>query len=274
MLLVILLVAQSPSLSAIAQCQAAPGNQYEEVFCQLSSSRYSYSLPSLQEFRRNPRTVQYLLLKRAASREGIALAKPKELKAASPMPVERKPGPLAARASRASESAKKPSSSERAKKQLVAVSRPHECRYTARRISCGNRQYTVQTNRNNSELTVDALSDNNNLHLPLKQVGEPTEAWLARAYSEYIAALLRIGLAGSSSTYSAFAHTYFELERSGTDFATRIQQSFDLLKKDKRTLAVSKRYPKSAPVADDCEWLHSAIIACNSAGNNWVYTLD
>lgn len=119
-----------------------------------------------------------------------------------------------------------------------------------------------------------ALSDSNVLRLPEKRGGQPVEAWLAEAYKEYIAALLSIGLAGSSSTYSAFAHTYYELENSDTDFTTRIQDSFALLKKDKRALVASKRYPKSAPLAADCEWLASTMIACNSAGKNWVYTSD
>ncbi|MFK7732360.1 MAG: hypothetical protein AB8B48_12145 [Pseudomonadales bacterium] len=263
--LVVLVASHCANLAAAPKCQAAPGSQYEQAFCTLSSSRYNYGLPSLQEFRRNPAKVQYLLLKRAASREGIALSKPvKE----SPVTDSRSAKVTATVTAPAS----KPPLQSR-KTDWTAYDQPN-CRYTKRKITCGKRQFRLQTNRRNSELPATALGDANVLRLPEKKVNEPIDAWLAVAYKEYIVALLSIGLAGSSSTYSAFAHTYYELENTGTDFAARIQRSFALLKKDKRTLAVGKRYPDSAPLAADCEWLASTMLACNSAGKNWVYASD
>jgi len=249
---------------ALTNCQAAPGDHYEAVFCELSSSRYKYSLPSLQEFRQNPARVQYLLIKRAANREGITLNKPGKFELVSKSPkvvVAKSPGTSQA-------------PPVEPLNDIVVPSGKGRCNFAIRSIRCGDKQYVLQTNRRNSELGPDALSDSNSLRLPARRSRESAEAWLARAYTEYLMALLSIGLAGSSSSYSAFAHTYFELEGSSTDFATRIQQSFALLKKDKRTLAVSKRYPKAAPVATDCESLTSTMIACNSAGKNWVYISD
>lgn len=264
-MLAALLASFSAQLVAVSKCQAAAGNHYEQVFCELSSSRYNYELPSLQEFRQNPAKIQYLLLKRPAKREGVTLNKP----AASSQAKELRSKTTVARAAALTQ------------KPVARLNRPGpaafdqgECRYTARKIDCGDRQFRLQTNRRNSELADAALGDTNVLRLPKKRANQPVEAWLAEAYKEYLAALLSIGLAGSSSTYSAFAHTYYELENSGTDFATRIQESFNLLKKDKRSLAASKRYPKSAPLSADCEWLASTMIACNSAGKNWVYTSD
>lgn len=264
-MLAILTASQCANLAAATKCQAASGNHYEQVFCQLSSSRYNYGLPSLQEFRQNPAKVQYLLLKRAASREGIVLNKP----AKSTSATASRSSTATARAA-----APKPESNSLAKSPAQDLVDRSGCRYTRQKIDCGDRQFHLRTNRLNSELPKAALSDANVLRLPIKRASEPVEAWLAEAYKEYIAALLSIGLAGSSSTYSAFAHTYYELENSGTDFATRIQDSFALLKKDKRSLAASKRYPKTAPIAEDCEWLESSMVACNSSGKNWIYTSD
>ncbi len=262
-MLAVLMAMQSAALVAARECQLASGDHYEQVFCQLSSSRYNYGLPSLQEFRRNSAKVQYLLLKRAASREGIALSKPVKTSSAT----ESRPGTSTAAApvSTPVSPTRKPPRSE-----LVQ----NACVYTKRNIDCGGKRFQLRTNRRNSELPAAALSDANVLKLRKKRAAESVEGWLAEAYRDYIAALLSIGLAGSSSTYSAFAHTYYELENSGTDFATRIQHSFALLKKDKRTLAVRKRYPESAPLAADCEWLLSTMIVCNSFGKNWVFTSD
>ncbi|MEM8499961.1 MAG: hypothetical protein AAF542_18210 [Pseudomonadota bacterium] len=264
--LVTLMALQCANSMAAPKCQAATDNHYEQVFCQLSSSRYGYGLPSIHEFRRNPANVQYLLLKRAASREGIALQKPLN----------------ASRANGSRSGAAVLSAATQTQKPIPDAKRNHSsedvgqrgCRYTALKIDCADRQYRLRTNLLNSELPNWALSDANVLRLPQKRAVDSVETWLAKAYQEYIVALLSIGLAGSSSTYSAFAHTYYELENSSTDFATRIQDSFAMLKKDKRTLAASKRYPESAPSATDCEWLASTMLACNSAGKNWVYTSD
>lgn len=260
--LVTLAALQCANLLAAPKCQPDTDKHYEQVFCQLSSSRYSYGLPSLQEFQRNPAKVQYLLLKRAASREGIALQKPAN---------DSSTGAVVVNTPR--QTPKPKQDSKRSGPSQDAVDR-RGCRYTARKIDCAGRQYRLRTNLRNSEIPEWALSDANVLQLPQRRATETVEAWLAAAYREYIVALLSIGLAGSSSTYSAFAHTYYELENSSTDFATRIQDSFALLKKDKRTLVARKRYPESAPSASDCEWLGRTMLACNSAGKNWIYTSD
>ncbi len=239
-------------LHAAPPCQPQADSPLELVFCQLKAGRYGRSLPTLDEFRRNPATMQYLLLKRPAKRAGIELRPPT---AGQQPAVARKPNaPLPASA--------------------PAPAHRSACEYHQEWLKCGARRYTLVTNRSNQHLEPGALSGGNRLILvePGPQVNE--QNWLADAYTRYIDAMLSIGLGASTSTYSAFAHTYYELQAQGADFSSRIQQSFEQLKIDKRTLAVARKRPNRAPRPQECEPLNERLIVCNAEGKNWVYALS
>jgi hypothetical protein len=58
------------------RCDPAPGNEYEKILCDLKRSGKGAGLPDLYQFRQNPPTVQALMLKKVAEREGIAIKLP------------------------------------------------------------------------------------------------------------------------------------------------------------------------------------------------------
>jgi hypothetical protein len=66
-------------LSGIAladRCDPAPGNEYEKILCDLKRSGKGAGLPDLYQFRQNSPTIQALMLKQVAEREGITIKLP------------------------------------------------------------------------------------------------------------------------------------------------------------------------------------------------------
>ncbi|MFK8021643.1 MAG: hypothetical protein AB8B86_17915 [Pseudomonadales bacterium] len=249
------------SVWSLPHCAPNKDAPFERAFCELKQSRYGKSLPTLDEFRRNPPGMQYLLIKRPAQRMGMELKKP----AAG---VVKKPAQDVAVVNR-KESDK--AADLAAESRVVAQEKTFDqCRYTIERINCAGKTFSRQGNKSNSALAENALEAGNTL-----QMGRPPlvdeQAWLAQAYTRYVRAMLSIGLAGSSFTYSGFAHTFNEHKASNTDFSIRFEQMFEFLKRDKKTLAVSRRRPKRAPAADECEWLDDDLLVCNSQSMNLVY---
>ena len=247
---------------SLPQCAPQKNLPFEAAFCELKQSRHGTSLPTLDEFRRNPPNMQYLLIKRPAQRLGIEVQKPKAAVLNRPVQgivtSKRKEG------GRSVDLATEP-------QEAVAEAKSFDqCRYSIEQIYCAGRTFSRQGNKSNSALADNALEAGNTL-----QMGRPSivseQAWLAKAYTRYVRAMLTIGLAGSSFTYSAFAHTFNEHKASNTDFSIRFEQMFEFLKRDKKTLAVSRRRPKRAPEADECEWLDDDLLVCNSQSMNLVY---
>lgn len=131
--------------------------------------------------------------------------------------------------------------------------------------------YRRLQNRSNRHLAPAALSASNRLLLEQPDESSDETGYLLAAYVEYLNKMISIGLAGSTSSYSAFAHTYYEHQRSGTDFVERFRTMFEFLKRDKQNIVVSQRAPRRAPQWRECEVLNSELIACYSQGINLLY---
>ena len=235
-------------------CQPQANTKYESAFCRVKQSSHGRGLPSLVDFRRNSQKMQYLLVRKPAAKLGIKL----------PLPAGNTlPGAAAKRYDR--------SSPPQQSKQSGAAMASIPCRTAIDHIRCGKRIFTRLQNRSNQLLRPGALSKSNRLVLRPPGVSSDEAAYLLTAYVQYLNKMSSIGLAGSTSSYSAFAHTYYEHQRNGSDFVERYGSMFELLKQDKKNIGVSQRTPLRPPEWLDCEPLNSELIACYSGGMNLVY---
>ena len=263
------LVQLSSKSGATARCVVDISSRYEEAFCAIKASRFAATVPSLADFRRNSAHMQYLIIKRPAKSLGISL------KAANHQPVVMnvdmsgssadKQGAFGALVLR---------KQERTAAELSAALETAEraqCQYQPTVVHCGKAQYLLQLNRSNKRLAKHALTKDNRLSFRKRALFSSDQAYLLDSYIRYIEKMLSIGLAGSSYSYSAFAHLYTENTRQGVDFAKRFSATFELLKRDKKTIAPSKRRPSKAPLASECEVLNNQLLVCRSQAMNLVY---
>ncbi len=261
-------LADTHTASAVSRCVADKAAAYEQILCELKQTKVGSSLPSLAEFRRNPPAMQYLLLKRLAQRQGIPIKSPESASsnaAAAKKSVKDNSKLVLTTTLTINSTLVEPKESPEPGVQA------RSCRYSLDRVVCAGRPFKRQGNRANNRLAAGVLEAGNTLELGAPPMQRNEQQWLAEAYERYLRAMLSIGLAGSSFTYSGFAHTYYEHQAQGTDFSARFAQMFEYLKRDKKELAVSVRRPKRAPTEEECEWLSDDLLVCNSQAMNLVY---
>jgi hypothetical protein len=120
------------------------------------------------------------------------------------------------------------------------------------------------------------LEDGNTLSLPSFEGDrgdeEAVRRYLSDAYDIYIPKMLAIGLAGTTMSFTAFHNAFHSIEDGGVDFAQRLEQTYHLLKQDKKTLAVKTRYHDELPENINlCTEINRDIVVCDNIGKNWVY---
>ena len=238
-------------------CEPQADTKYESAFCRIKQSSDGKGLPSLADFRRNSQQMQYLLLRRPAGKLGISLSPPAErvlltptVKQSIDRPEQPQPQP---------------------RRHLDTPSVSATCRTAINYIRCGRRTFKRLQNRSNKQIRPTALDASNRLLLDPIDSEDNEAAYLLAAYVQYLYKMDSIGLAGSTSSYSAFAHTFYEHQRSGTDFVERFRTLFEVLKQDKKTIGISQRKLAQPPAWRDCETLNSELIACYSQRMNLVY---
>ncbi|MGM8225839.1 hypothetical protein ACSV5M_04610 [Cellvibrio sp. ARAG 10.3] len=267
---VALLAAQS---SAQSFCFASAGSYYEQVYCELQARGEAKTLPPFYQFKRNDATTQALLLKRPAARIGIDLPMPKAAakkmtaKAAPqqerklPAPAVQKPQP----GTSPSPAAKTPTSSA--------------CQLNGNAMRCGDQQFTLMGNRRNQRLAEGVLEAENKMALPVYHGSTSDQAaidaYLIRAYRQYIEKMHEIGLGGVTMTYGKFYFLFFDLQEKGLDFSQRFETMYGFLKKDKATMGVSETLtPDSQLKAEDCDPLAGHMWVCSRAGRNYLYLAE
>jgi len=96
--------------------------------------------------------------------------------------------------------------------------------------------------------------------------------YLSKAYDRYIPAMVDIGLGANTMSFTAFHNAFHTTEDGGIDFARRMEQTFTLLKQDKKNLAVKARYHDELPQdLSLCTVINREIVVCDNVGTNWVY---
>ncbi|MFE8071128.1 hypothetical protein QQM79_08715 [Marinobacteraceae bacterium S3BR75-40.1] len=250
----------SLSLStAQAACLDEARTPYEKAYCQIVEKGEGGGLPSFEDFRRNTPRVQALLLKRPAVRAGIELPQ------------------RAQNRNRARDRAlpsRQPSNPPSPRSEVS--SSLDQCQLEGRIISCPGVRYRLAGNRPNSDLAPGALGPANTLDLPDYQGSLDDEAavrrYLSGAYDRYIPKMVEIGLAGVTMSFSEFYHRFRRHAEQGVDFTRRLEQTYQLLKQDKRTKAVASRLNRGVPhQIEHCARINIEILVCDNVSTNWVY---
>ncbi|MFO7993019.1 MAG: hypothetical protein R6U69_02540 [Marinobacter sp.] len=84
--------------------------------------------------------------------------------------------------------------------------------------------------------------------------------------------MVDIGLGANTMSFTAFHNAFHTMEDGGVDFARRMEQTFALLKQDKKNLAVKARYHDEVPDhLSQCTFINRDILVCDNVGTNWVY---
>ncbi|TBW58120.1 hypothetical protein EZI54_04490 [Marinobacter halodurans] len=249
-------------------CPKDPATAYEQLYCDIQAKGGGSTLPSFEDFRRNSPQVQALLLKRPAARLGLSV-----------------PGPEAATSQSAKPSP--PGTSERPKTEPESGPTPppavasafEGCQLGGTVIRCPSARYELATNQANSALRAGVLDDDNRLGLSAYRGDLSDEtavrAYLSDAYDRYIAKMLEIGLGGTTMSFTRFYNSFRRHEAKGIDFAQRMDETFDYLKQDKRTLGVNRKPPDELPKSlKNCAPSGARVIVCDNVATNWVYVRD
>lgn len=262
------------SSETYADCRA--NTELETVYCQLQAK--GEALPKMSDFRRNAPKMQRLLLKRPASKHGIALpivAKKSALVATvqyrstvTPKPKKAVPLVVEAPKQKKMQSAHRSSTAD----QDLQTS----CTISGKRIRCSGQHYQLLDNLNNRHLDKRVFSESNLLGMRNYQGSfhhkSSLNRYMADAYQRYIDGMLKIGLAASTMTYSKFYYTFEDAWNNKRDFADRFEKMYVFLKKDKQSMGVKKRYSDELPAGlHQCAELSESIIVCDNKKINWVY---
>ncbi|MEX0603735.1 MAG: hypothetical protein WD623_01275 [Marinobacter sp.] len=257
-------------------CMASAHSDLERLYCEITSRGEGSSLPSRADFKRNDPQVQALLLRRPAARLGLAVPAPGGESKPSPAKVTDMPPP-----SSTDELPEAPANDSRDARPASPVSTAPQrslakCRLEGESILCPGRRLELAVNQNNSELLPGVLEAGNTLSLSSfegeRNDDEAVRRYLSDAYDIYIPKMLAIGLGGTTMSFTAFHHAFHSMENGGVDFARRLEQTYHLLKQDKKTLAVKARYHDELPKSLNlCTEINRDIVVCDNVGKNWVY---
>lgn len=242
----------------------AAGSELERLYCQVVEEGGGAGLPSPTDFRRNDPSVQALLLRRPAQRLGL------EVPEVSGTSVQPRPQ----RAESGSVPAKTDEPDAQAEPQPQG--RLVDCRLEGQRITCPRGRFDLAENQPNSQLEKGVLEPENRLGLRSfrgnRNDEEAVRQYLSDAYDRYIPKMVAVGLGANTMSFTAFHNAFHTMEEAGVDFARRMEQTFTLLKQDKRTLGVKARYHDELPQdLSLCTVINADIIVCDNVGTNWVF---
>jgi hypothetical protein len=259
-------------LGAYAVCVEQARDDYERLYCQIRAEGGGAGLPSLAEFRRNPRDTQVLLLKRPAERLGLTLPA-RERQPNTAEVQERQRAQVQKRQRDQEQERPRPDPEAMANSAATGLD---GCQLDRAGITCGDRRFRLMGNRPNSELESGALEPENGLTLPRYQGPDDDEEalrlYLLEAYERYIEKMLSIGLGGSTLSFTKFYYGYQNLGEEKHRFPQRMETLFRFLRQDKASLAVKAHYSDKRPTdLTHCGRLNATIIVCDQADINWVY---
>lgn len=259
------------SAAATDPCLASARTDLERLYCEVVSRGEGAGLPSSTDFKRNDSRVQALLLKRPAARLGLQLPDSDSAQLANPSAKpQTSPGP-----GRVSPATPKPDPIT-PPTDPAPSGRLADCRLQGESITCPDQRFILATNQPNEALKPGVLDEVNRLGLvPFlgdRNDEEAVRRYLSDAYDIYIPKMLAIGLGGTTMSFTAFHNAFHTMEGNGVDFAVRMEQTYQLLKRDKKTLAVKARYHDKLPGSIElCTGINPDVIVCDNVGTNWVY---
>lgn len=275
-LVMIILAFWLQTANADDACIASAQSDLERLYCEITAQGEGSSLPSRADFKRNDPQVQALLLKRPAASLGLKVPSPgSDSRPSLGKSAEKTAAPAAGNwpELRADSSDGQHSAApvNRAAERSLA-----KCQLQGEALICPNRRFELATNQSNKELMPGVLEDGNTLSLPSfegdRNDDEAVRRYLSDAYDIYIPKMLAIGLGATTMSFTAFHNAFHSIEGGGVDFAQRLEQTYQLLKRDKKTLAVKARYHDELPDNINlCTEINRDIVVCDNVGKNWVY---
>ena len=246
-------------------CMEAAKTELEQLYCKIVSEGQGSGLPSPTDFKRNDPGVQALLLRRPAQRLGLEVPETNGT-SAEPQRPQAPPQTVADPAPASIEPETDPLPSD----ELA------ECRLEGQRISCPQGRFDLVSNLPNSQLADGVLEPENRLGLGSfegnRNDDEAVRRYLSNAYDQYIPKMVDLGLGANTMSFTAFHNAFHTMEDAGVDFGYRMEQTFTLLKQDKKTLGVKARYHDELPQdLSLCTVINADIVVCDNIGTNWVY---
>ncbi|HTN32426.1 MAG TPA: hypothetical protein VL091_00305 [Marinobacter sp.] len=243
--------------SADEACLASAQSDLERLYCEVVEHGGGAGLPSAVDFRRNDPKVQALLLQQPARRLGLALP---EVSAISEPKTSTPP----------KKSTSESRSTSRASQAMTG------CQLQGEAIRCPSATYELAVNRPLASLDDGVLEQSNRFTLAPFD-GDRTDeqavrSYLSAAYDRYIVKMLAIGLGANTMSFTAFHNAFHTLESGDVDFSRRMEQTYELLKQDRKTLGVKARYHNKLPASLSlCEVINRDIIVCDDVGTSWVF---
>ncbi|ABC28460.1 conserved hypothetical protein [Hahella chejuensis KCTC 2396] len=268
----VLLAAAAFSAHSLADCQALARTDMERLYCEIQDKGEGASLPKLEDFRRNDRQIQALLLKRPAAKLGLSL--PGAGKSQKPRKAESTVGTTPATATNNISRSEPKADVQQAPRSSAPAT--NDCLLYKDQITCGSHQFHLATNKQNKFLKQGALAEDNKLNLPSFQ-GDPANEpavkdYLSQAYRVYIPKMLEIGLGDATMSFTKFYYSFKDIQKQNLSFSDRFETMYGFLKRDKSAMAIQPRYSKELPSdINQCNGLSDAIIVCDNGATNWVY---
>ncbi len=267
---------------SVKQCDQEAATALEKTYCAVLKK--GQPLPEFFSFRRNPSHMQRLLLKSAAERAGVELPT-KETKRNSfaeslrPEITQENSAKNEARSSqtpKAHEGTQKDTA--RRDSELASPREEHSqrnldhCSIASEQIACGRQRYFLAINVPIKHLSQKALSANNRLFFREKSQNETLLQYLSHLYPEYIQKMLYIGLGDSTVSFTKFHAIYESSLAQNENFVERFKEMYELLKKERQTMATKQRYRDNYPKnINSCMQLTGTLITCDNVEQNWVY---
>ena len=268
--------------------------EQETIFCELKS-RGVRSLPSLSDFRKNSESIQLLLLKKPAAAYGIALPDTIKKEAADNENQEQtaekdnKPVTTIVEKNFVETMPRSPEQISSFEDSAQASGEPDysmtadksyfvRCSFLKDEIRCSDAVWKRMFNQAKRRLAEGALDERNVLQLA-SAVPTGTDQlsdmqYLQRTYPVYLQAMLRIGLADNTISFTKFHNIFKHLKQDRSIFERRFYEMYEYLKQDRQTLMVKKASKKSFQgQAGQCTTYpaHAGFVSCDNVVSNWLF---
>lgn len=276
--------AQDGLHDTLSTCLSQSRNELEKAYCKIQEKKPNNNLPSFDDFQRNPPDMQYLLLKGPARKLNIQLPKPTRTKASTVKPktenlnVQKQPTVKLTPTIRSNVAPPSTPQTQHIQQVLDNPNNMRHCKLDKLWIHCNEKHYKLVTNKKNTELEKDALSESNKMHIRDRNNEELNDVsnikYLSKTYPVYIHKMLSIGLGAGTMSFTKYASIYEASEKNQQNFSERMETMFGFLKTDKRGNAIKSRYDALLP--EDINWcmpLDDTLIVCDNVNKNWVYEM-
>ncbi len=268
---IILFIAAHAHGMGVKECLQAAKTPLENSYCAILKAGEGDNLPNFYDFRRNNESTQRLFLRGPAAKANIELPQTSANTNTNKKPVRptlpSTPPPRVNTQLPKKHNDYAPPVRERSSGDGDLS----QCRIQKNRILCNAQQYFLAINVPLKRISATALSDQNRLIFRAKSAQESLIEYLSDMYPYYIEKMLQLGLGDSTLSFTKF-HAIHENADNNQAFRERFYEMYELLKKERQTMAIKSRYTNNFPSnIENCMQINTQLIACDNVAQNWVY---